>query len=125
MKIRTIANSHDYEFASHRMDFVRYAFASQFLKCVRFRNLNRLRIRRAKSAKILFFQGIFSGFFQFNFTEVLFLCLNIASKTIISSDNSINLFQAVKFRRIRFFGVFFGFSDKFWLVFDNVFVVDI
>jgi hypothetical protein len=50
---RSITNSHDCEKLrseanSHKIDST---FASQFLKRVRFRNWNRLRIRRAKSVK--------------------------------------------------------------------------
>ena len=43
----------------------------------------------------------------------------IALKIIICSDNSINPFLVVKFRRIRVTGCYFGFLDKFRLPFDN------
>ena len=75
MRIRN-ANSHDCEklrseanslrFASHKMDSTSLRFRFAIFKMrslsLRFRNLNRLRVRRAKSAKISLFPGIFFVF---------------------------------------------------------------
>jgi hypothetical protein len=55
------------EFASHKNDLTSLRFRFAIFKMrslsLRFRNLNRLRIRRAKSAKISLFSGSFFLFF--------------------------------------------------------------
>ena len=64
-KVRSEANS--LRFASHKIDLTSLRFRFAIFKMrslsLRFRNLNRLRIRRAKSAKISLFLGSFFLFF--------------------------------------------------------------
>ena len=94
-KLRSEANS--LRFASHKMDSTslrfRFAIFRMLSLSLRFRNLNRLRIRREKSAKILLFPGIFFCFFP----ALSHCCISLNSKYSFENNNVLRkLYKSVK-----------------------------
>ena len=123
MRIRTIAKNCEAKRIRTKWTRLRFAFASQFLKRVRFRFAFAIgtdcEFAEQNLRKIHSFQNIFHGLYGVNFNVVLFSNQNIALKIIICSDNIINPFLLVNFRRIRVFGDYFGFPVKLRLSFNN------
>jgi len=119
MRIRTIAKNCEAKRNCLSQNELNFASSFNFLECDSFRNLNWLRVRRAKSAKILLFSDDFFGFCRAQFLFCVFLTFNLALKPELCSENWINPFQAVKFQRLRVFDGFFGFPEKQHLDFEN------
>ena len=108
-------------FAQNGLDFASLSLRN-FWNTFAFASLSQFEPIANSQSKICENFIIFRTFFQvfgLDFIGFLFKTLNIALITIKCSDNSINPFLEVKFRRIRVFGGCFGFLDKFWLGFDN------
>ena len=66
---------------------------------------------------------IFSGFVGRNSYFAYFSTINSSLKPVTCSEKRINLFQAVKFQRLRILGGYFVFPNKFQFDFDNFVVL--